>query len=101
MGKLRSQTFYSFEQASPFEAGEYFEEIRKAVNTLSIPVIPSINCVTDDGWKRFSKMAEEVGAPAVELNVSCPHGSISFRGGDVEEKILTVARIVRETVKIQ
>ncbi|MGB9820716.1 MAG: 4Fe-4S binding protein [Pseudothermotoga sp.] len=100
MGKLRSQTFYSFEQASPFEAGEYFEEIRKAVNTLSIPVIPSINCVTDDGWKRFSKMAEEVGAPAVELNVSCPHGSISFRGGDVEEKILTVARIVRETVKI-
>lgn len=80
MGKLRSQTFYSFEQASPFDAHEYFEEIRKAVNTLSIPVIPSINCVTDEGWSQYARMAEGAGAPALELNVSCPHGSISFRG---------------------
>lgn len=100
MGKLRSQTFYSFEQASPFEADEYFEEVRKAVNTISIPVVPSINCITDDGWKKYSKMAEQAGAPALELNVSCPHGSISFRGGDVEEKILSVAKIVRDNVKI-
>lgn len=100
MGKLRSQTFYSFEQASPYEAEEYFDEIRKAVNTLSIPVIPSINCMTDDGWKKYSKMAQEAGAPAIELNVSCPHGSISFRGGDVEEKILSVSKLVRETVSI-
>ncbi|ABV34432.1 MULTISPECIES: 4Fe-4S binding protein [Pseudothermotoga] len=100
MGKLRSQTFYSFEQASPFDAHEYFEEIRKAVNTLSIPVIPSINCVTDEGWSQYARMAEGAGAPALELNVSCPHGSISFRGGDVEEKILSVAKIVRDSVKI-
>lgn len=100
MGKLRSQTFYSFEQASPYEADEYFEEVRKAINTLSIPVIPSINCITDEGWKKYSKMAEQIGAPALELNVSCPHGSISFRGGDVEEKILNVAKIVRDSVKI-
>ncbi|MEJ5228979.1 MAG: 4Fe-4S binding protein [Pseudothermotoga sp.] len=100
MGKLRSQTFYSFEQASPYDGKSYFEEIRKAVNTLSIPVIPSINCITDKGWKKYSQMAEEVGAPAIELNVSCPHGSISFRGGDVEEKILKVAHIVRNTIRI-
>lgn len=100
MGKLRSHTFYSFEQASGFDEHEYFEEVRKAVNILSIPVIPSINCISDEGWKKYSKMAEEAGAPALELNVSCPHGSISFRGGDVEEKILNVARLVRDTIKI-
>jgi len=100
MGPLRSQTFYSFEQASPFGPEEYFKEISKALNTLSIPVIPSINCITDEGWFKYSKMAEEVGAPALELNVSCPHASISFRGQDVDDTILRVAKMVRENVNI-
>ncbi|HOP95576.1 MAG TPA: 4Fe-4S binding protein [Dictyoglomaceae bacterium] len=100
MGLLRSQSFYSFEQASKFSPKEYFEEINKALNVLSIPVIPSINCVTDEGWLKYSKMAEEIKAPALELNVSCPHASISFRGQDVDETILRVAKIVRENVNI-
>ncbi len=100
MGPLRSQTFYSFEQASPFSPEEYFKEVSKALNILSIPVIPSINCITHEGWIKYSKMAEKIGAPALELNVSCPHGSISFRGQDVDNTILRVARIVRENVKI-
>jgi len=100
MGPLRSQTFYSFEQASPFGPEEYFKEINKALDVLSIPVIPSINCITDEGWLKYSKMAEEAGAPALELNVSCPHASISFRGQDVDDTILHVARLVRDNVKI-
>lgn len=100
MGPLRSQTFYSFEQASPFSPEEYFKEVDKALNTLSIPVIPSINCITDEGWLKYSKMAERVGVPALELNVSCPHASISFRGQDVDDTILRVARMIRENVKI-
>ncbi|MEN2984555.1 MAG: 4Fe-4S binding protein [Dictyoglomaceae bacterium] len=100
MGLLRSQTFYSFEQASPFSPEEYFREIDKALNTLSIPVIPSINCITQEGWLKYSKMAEKINAPALELNVSCPHASISFRGQDVDDTILEVSKIVRENVKI-
>ncbi|MGB9857486.1 MAG: 4Fe-4S binding protein [Dictyoglomaceae bacterium] len=100
MGPLKSQTFYSFEQASPFSPEEYFKEVKKALDVLSIPVIPSINCITDEGWLKYSKMAEEVGAPALELNVSCPHASISFRGQDVDNTILHVAKIVRENIKI-
>ncbi len=100
MGRLTSGTFYSFEQASSMDEKEYFREVQKAIKTVSIPVIPSINCLTEEGWIRCSKSAQEVGAPALELNVSCPHGSISFRGGDVEEKILHVARLVRRTVHI-
>lgn len=99
MGPLRSQTFYSFEQASPFSPEEYFKKISKALNILSIPIIPSINCITYEGWLKYSKMAEKIGVPALELNVSCPHGSISFRGQDVDNTILRVAKIVRENVK--
>jgi len=100
MGPLRAQTFYSFEQASGFGPEEYFEEVNKALSILSIPVIPSINCITDEGWIKYSKMAEKVGAPALELNVSCPHASISFRGQDVDDTIIHVAKLVRENVKI-
>lgn len=100
MGPLRSQTFYSFEQASPFSEEEYFKEVSRALNTLSIPVIPSINCITDEGWIKYSKMAEKVGTPALELNVSCPHASISFRGQNVDDTIINTARLVRKNVKI-
>ncbi|MCX7845896.1 MAG: 4Fe-4S binding protein [Dictyoglomaceae bacterium] len=100
MGPLKSQTFYSFEQASPLSPEEYFREIDKALKTLSIPVIPSINCITQEGWLKYSKMAGKINAPALELNVSCPHASISFRGQDVDDTILEVSKIVRENVKI-
>ncbi|PMQ00855.1 MAG: dihydroorotate dehydrogenase [Dictyoglomus sp. NZ13-RE01] len=100
MGPLRSQTLYSFEQASPFSPEEYFKEVSKALSILSIPVIPSINCITNEGWLKYSKMAQEINAPALELNVSCPHASISFRGQDVDDTIINTAKLVRENVDI-
>jgi dihydroorotate dehydrogenase (fumarate) len=43
---------------------------------------------------------EEAGADAIEVNVSCPHGSVTFAGEAVIETSLDVVRIVRASVKI-
>jgi len=63
-------------------------------------VIPSINCLTKEGWAGYALLMEKAGADALELNTSCPHGSITFRGGNVEEIIVNTVKIVREAVKI-
>lgn len=48
---------------------EYLELIRKAKEILSIPVIPSINCFSSEGWTGFAKNIADAGADAIEINV--------------------------------
>ena len=48
---------------------EYIDLIRKAKKNLSIPVIPSINCFSSEGWIDFAKRIEDSGADALEINV--------------------------------
>lgn len=96
-----SFVFYSYEQASEWGLERYAEELRRAREALSIPVIPSINCITDEGWVHYARTLEQAGALALELNVSCPHGSIIFRGPDeAVAEMVRVTRLVREAVNI-
>ena len=48
---------------------EYLSLIRKAKELISIPVIPSINCYTSEGWTDFARNIQEAGADALEINV--------------------------------
>jgi len=49
--------------------GVYLRLIREAKETLSIPVIASVHCVTAGAWTEFAKRVEQSGADALELNV--------------------------------
>ncbi len=48
---------------------EYLNLIRKAKEILNIPVIPSINCISSEGWTGFAKNIADAGADALEINV--------------------------------
>jgi dihydroorotate dehydrogenase subfamily 1 len=96
--KQASATLYSYEQAPAMDEKAFADEIAKAKGLLHIPVIASIVCVHDENWISAARAVEAAGADALELNVSCPHGSISFFGGDVENDIVRVAGLVREAV---
>lgn len=48
---------------------EYIRLIKNAKKTLSIPVIPSINCVSSKGWTDFARNIADAGADALEVNV--------------------------------
>ena len=51
------------------ELGNYIELIREAKNKVSIPVIASINAISDMEWTSFAKKIEDAGADAIELNI--------------------------------
>ncbi len=54
-----------------FELGpdEYLEQLRKIKQAVSVPVIGSLNGITDRGWLEYAKGMEQAGADALELNV--------------------------------
>jgi len=48
---------------------KYIELIKEAKAELSIPVIASVNCISDYGWTDFITKIEDAGADAIELNI--------------------------------
>lgn len=100
LGSSKTFTLFSYEQASEWDIHRYAQEVSNAKLNLDIKIIPSINCTTDQGWVESAKILESAGADAIELNTSCPHGSITFRGKAVEETIFNSVRLVREAVSI-
>ena len=98
LAKDKTFTLFSYEQASEWDIHRYAQEVSNAKANLDIKIIPSINCTTDQGWVESAKILESAGADAIELNTSCPHGSITFRGKAVEETIFNSVRLVREAV---
>ncbi|KAJ3662662.1 hypothetical protein Zmor_007000 [Zophobas morio] len=68
-------------------------------------IIASIMCSYDEeDWKELSKMAEDSGADALELNLSCPHGmgesGMGLACGQKPELVKGISEWVKATVKI-
>lgn len=91
-----------FPEPDNFETGPegYLEHIRKAKQSLSVPIIASINGNTPGGWTGFAKLMEEAGADAIELNIynvpTDPYQSPS----EIEESYYEILREVKAVVKI-
>ncbi|MFW6310351.1 MAG: dihydroorotate dehydrogenase-like protein [Prolixibacteraceae bacterium] len=51
------------------EINNYLQLIREAKKNVLIPVIASINCVTEREWTDFALKVQEAGADALELNL--------------------------------
>ena len=56
----------------------------KEIKKLNIPLIVSVFGDTDATYVEVAKKAEEAGADAIELNISCPHAEVSSIGIDRE-----------------
>lgn len=96
----KSSVMYSYEQASEWGPERHSEEIRNAKKALKIPVIASINCVTDKGWIEYAKLMQDSGADMLELNMSCPHGPQIMSDMDIVKTFRLTTEIVRKAVDI-
>lgn len=91
-----------FPAMSDYKVGPdaYLELIRKATEATHIPIIGSLNGVTDTGWTEYARDMQEAGAEAIELNVYSIPADLSLTGRDVEEMVLDVAKAVSSSVDI-
>jgi len=79
----------------------YLELIRQATAACSVPIIASINGVTNSGWTEYSQLMVEAGAKAIELNIFHIPADITISGRDVEQRYVDVVARVRAAVKAQ
>ncbi|MCD6361993.1 MAG: hypothetical protein J7M38_14140, partial [Armatimonadetes bacterium] len=100
LGHRSAFTFYSYEQASSRDAEAYAEELARACEEIHIPVIANVDCQDTDSWVENTRIIAQAHPAAMEINVSCPHGSIAFSGQDVERRIVEVVEAVRATVQV-
>lgn len=79
---------------------EYLEHIRRIKESVTIPVIGSINGVTDGGWIEYAKSIEQAGADALELNVYYIPTDSRMTSSMIEQTYYDMVKNVRSQVKI-
>jgi len=85
---------YSF---APDEYVEYIARVKKAVD---IPIIGSLNGISNGGWIGYGKKIEEAGADALELNIYYLPTTKTSSCQEVEQKYLDLVKVLRQNVTI-
>ncbi len=79
---------------------EYMNLIRRAKEAVDIPIIGSLNGVSEGGWTDYAALMEDAGADALELNIYYVATNPDLLGLEVERVYLDILRAVRESVSI-
>jgi dihydroorotate dehydrogenase (fumarate) len=79
---------------------EYLDHIRKAKESVDIPIIASINGVSLGGWIEYAKEIQAAGADAIELNIYHIPASKTQTSAAVEENYLSILKAVKENVTL-
>ena len=78
----------------------YLELIKESKKAVDIPIIASVNCITDSEWIKFAKQIEDAGADALELNVFVMPSDPNRDAAQNEAVYFDIIQKVLEVVKI-
>ena len=78
----------------------YLELVRRATEACDVPIIPSLNGITNEGWIDYAKRLEQAGANALELNVYYIPANLETTGVEVEQRYIDVLTAVKKAVTI-
>ncbi len=78
----------------------YLELIRHAKEAVNIPIIASVNGISDGGWLHYAKLMEDAGADAVELNIYSIETDPLVSGADVEKNYIELVRHLKRSLRV-
>jgi dihydroorotate dehydrogenase (fumarate) len=82
------------------ESEHYLEEIATLKNSIDIPLIASLNGVSEGGWINYAKQLQEAGADGLELNITYIPTDPELDGQAVEQLYLNALNAVLSSVNI-
>jgi dihydroorotate dehydrogenase (fumarate) len=91
---------YIFDLAKKETLEKYLGFISEAKRSVDIPVIASINCVSNQNWHAFAKKIQDAKADALELNIYILPSDWRRSGEDNERIYFDIIREVRNFVDI-
>ncbi|HAK46954.1 MAG TPA: dihydroorotate oxidase [Spirochaeta sp.] len=86
--------------SSSFFLDEYLTLVENCKKAVNIPVIASVNCVSDGAWLKYAKRFENVGADALELNAFTMPVNKKMSSEDYEKTYYRLAEGIKKAVNI-
>jgi dihydroorotate dehydrogenase (fumarate) len=78
----------------------YLRLVEQAKQTISIPVIASLNGVSRGGWTRHARLLEEAGADALELNIYFVAADPRITAAEIEARYIDLVTDVAGSISI-
>ena len=79
---------------------EYLEHLRRVKAAVHIPVLASLNGITPGGWISYSRLLEQAGADALELNIYHAASDAATSAAEVERHAVDIVRQVKRELRI-
>lgn len=79
---------------------EHLLNLRKARESLSIPLIASLNAIRDDSWIRYAKLLSETGVDGIELNFYQIPLDFDKNAKDIEDAQINTLKEIRQNISI-
>jgi len=91
-----------FPELDDYDLGpdSYLDLIRRAKESLAIPVIASLNGTSTGGWVRYAQDLEAAGADALELNLYLVAADPTLDATAIEARERTLVAAVRDAVRL-
>ena len=99
-GFAEAQTYFPLYAGYGFGTERYLDILRRAKQALTIPVIASLNCISEEGWVDYARALAEAGADALELNIYFIPADPRLSGSDVERRYVAILQRVKAVVTI-
>lgn len=100
LGNYEADSFHPVPEDYNGDLDNYLAHIKNLKASLNIPVIASLNGITDTGWVEYGKELMQAGADALELNVYYVAADPEQTGEFVEQRYLTLLNNLRDQVNI-
>jgi dihydroorotate dehydrogenase (fumarate) len=92
--------YYEYLEAPKETPDKYLQLIKEAKQSISIPVIASINCLSAGQWTYFPRKIEAAGADALELNLFIMPSDFNRSSEENEKVYFQIINEVRKQIKI-
>lgn len=79
---------------------EYLRHLESAKQTVSIPVVASLNGASRGGWIQYAKAMQDCGADALELNIYFVPTEPAMTSAEVEQQYIDLVAEVHQSVSI-
>jgi len=83
-----------------FGPDEYLAHIQKCKKAVNIPVIASLNGVSNGGWTEYARNMQDAGADALELNSYFLATDMNKSPQEIEDNYIDVLKSVKKAVTI-
>ena len=79
---------------------EYLQLVSDAKKAVDVPIIPSLNCFSNERWSDYAKKLQNAGADALELNIGFMPADLHQDGAAVEQRYYRILHDVKSQVSI-